>query len=251
MKLRTISLVIVLMVLATAWATETYSQNGLEIYLPQQMTVDTNTISLGQASVLSGEQTLAAEAAKISLGIFSVPGQRITIDRQMILGRLAANNISAGRVSMSGAEQVVVGRGEQIIKGSDIAEYAIGVLKKSAAYSSAADYISLRTPADLVIGKESREIKLVPRLLTSSTATLARVEFAAFADGKEAGKREAVIRIIKDKQSNTTAAEQRSTGAQEAKSNSGQLTLRVEELAPATNAGAKKSMAIPEILSRL
>jgi len=174
----------------------TEKSSVIDINLPAQKTIDGNAIRLGQICVISGDEVIAKKAGEISLANFSTAGQKITIDRNTIISRLAANGIT--RISMSGAERTVVGRGEKVIGGKEFVEQAINLLKKNSAYSGAGQLRALRTPEDLLIGKESRQIKLVPRLLASSTSRLARLEFAVFADEKEVGKREVLLQVVKE-----------------------------------------------------
>ena len=84
-----------------------------------------------------------------------MPGQKITIDKQTILGRLAANNIAATKVSLKGAERITVRQQEQIISGSEFIKQAIVVLKKMPAYSMAAQYYPVKAPADLAVPSEA------------------------------------------------------------------------------------------------
>jgi hypothetical protein len=213
------------------------AESVLEIQLSQEVTIDTNTISLGQVGIIKGGSADSRAAAeKIQLGFFSTPGQRITIDRQTILGRLAANpdtmgiavrqkdggsstrqkdgGSSTSMVSLKGASQVTVSR-DQIISGCEFVKQAIAILKKMPAYSSAKQYYTVRTPADLVIYSGAKEIKLVPHLSENNTTALARVEFVVLADGREIGRREVCLRLIriaadrkKDNEKQFTAAEQ-------------------------------------------
>ncbi len=222
------------------------AESVLEIQLSQEVTIDTNTISLGQVGIIKGGSADSRAAAeKIQLGFFSTPGQRITIDRQTILGRLAANpdtmgiavrqkdggsstrqkdggystrqkdgGSSTSMVSLKGASQVTVSR-DQIISGCEFVKQAIAILKKMPAYSSAKQYYTVRTPADLVIYSGAKEIKLVPHLSENNTTALARVEFVVLADGREIGRREVCLRLTriaadrkKDNEKQFTAAEQ-------------------------------------------
>src|SRR4030042_7134848 len=69
----------------------------LKIYLPREVTVKDNNLSLGQVSIIQGGEPLAAKAGEIALGRISVPGQQIIIDRPMILSRLACNGIPTSK----------------------------------------------------------------------------------------------------------------------------------------------------------
>lgn len=200
---KTIFIFVITIILAKpiAGAENIQHESALEIYLPREITVDTNTIRLGQVGIIKGEQTIVSAAENIGLGVFSMPGQKITIDKQTILGRLAANNIDASKVSLKGAERITVSW-QQIISGREFIKQAIVVLKKVPAYSKAAEYYPVKVPADLVVPSKAREIKLVPHLSADSTTTLARIEFTVSVDGKEIGRRQATVRIKNAQQKN-------------------------------------------------
>src|SRR4030065_1655928 len=80
----------------------------LKIYLPREVTVKDNNLSLGQVSIIQGGESLVAKASEIALGRISVPGQKIIIDRPMVLSRLACNGIPTSKVTFTGAEKIKV-----------------------------------------------------------------------------------------------------------------------------------------------
>ena len=86
------------------------SDTGLHVYLPREVILSGDTISLGNVVVLRGDESMTAKARDIGLGKFAVATQQIVIDRQTLLSRLASNNIMGSQVTMSGAEEVVISR---------------------------------------------------------------------------------------------------------------------------------------------
>ena len=221
-------------------------KTGVEIYLPREIVVDTNTVRLGQVAVIRGDESLAAAAGNVGLGSFSAPGQKITIDKRTILGRLAASDIAATKVSLQGAEQVTIRQQEQIISGGEFIEKAKLVLKKVPAYSKAVRYYPVGAPADLAVPGGCKGIKLVPRLWPNSTMTLARVEFVVFADEKEIGRRDVTIRIKKAQQNGdektASVAKQAEGNAEEQNSpaqlQSGEKAVQVADI-PAEGRGGE------------
>ena len=63
-------------------------QPRLAIYLPRDVSVEGENLTLGKIAVITGEEALVAKANDIELGRFSNSGQIITIDRSLVLSRL-------------------------------------------------------------------------------------------------------------------------------------------------------------------
>ncbi|MHC4087225.1 MAG: hypothetical protein ACYSU5_18740 [Planctomycetota bacterium] len=124
----------------------------LKLYLPREVTIKNDTISLGEVSIIGGNPSkggLAAKAIKIPLGRITMPGQEIVIDRSMILSRLACNGIPASKVILTGAEKITVRQLQKIIKSSEFVELASAFLKKNPPVGSACQWNAIRIPKDL------------------------------------------------------------------------------------------------------
>ena len=78
----------------------------LQIHLPREIRVEKSQLNLGQISVVRGPNAMVAQAATVGLGRFSVPGQKLVLDRPTILSRLASSGIPATQVRFTGAEAV-------------------------------------------------------------------------------------------------------------------------------------------------
>lgn len=170
----------------------------LQLYLPREVEISDDTIRLGQVSIIRGnphESGLLAKASKIALGRISLPGQEIVIDRPMVLSRLACNGIPASKVTLTGAEKITVKRQHQIIKGSELVELANAFLKKNPPHRSVCQWEPIRTPKDLTISEEGKDIKLSPRLVKSIARNQAKVRIAVMQNGKQTGEREVTFRL--------------------------------------------------------
>lgn len=170
----------------------------LQLYLPREVIIQDDTIRLGQVSIIRGnphEDGLLAKASKITLGRITVPGQEIVIDRPMVLSRLACNGIPASKVTLTGAEKITVKRRHNIIKGSKLVELASEFLKKNPPSSSVCQWEPIRTPKDLNVPEESKDIKLSPRLVKSAARNQAKVQVAVIQNGKQTGEREITYRL--------------------------------------------------------
>jgi len=169
--------------------------SALKIYLPREVTIKDNTISLGQVSIIRGRESLVAKASGIALGLISVPGQEIIIDRATVLSRLACNGVPASEVTLIGAEKMTVRQQQQIIKGSEFVESAMSFLKENPPADSVCQWDPVRIPKDLIIPGAGKDIKLSRRLARGGGRNHAKVRIAVLADGKEIRVREVTFRL--------------------------------------------------------
>lgn len=168
---------------------------ALWIYLPREMTIKDDTISLGRVSIIRGEDSLVAKASEIALGRISVPGQKIIIDRPMVLSRLACNGIPASTVRLSGAEKIKVKQQQQIINGTKFLELARSFLEKNPPDPSLGQLTPMWIPKDLVLPDTSKNIKLSTRLVKGGAKSRAKVQIGVLVDGKRIGAREVPFRV--------------------------------------------------------
>ena len=167
----------------------------LQIYLPREVTIEGDTPTLGQVSIIRGEESLVTMAGGITLGRISVPGQKIVIDRPMLLSRLACNRIPASKVTLTGAEKITVKRQQQIIKGSEFVERALSFLKSSPLHRSVCQLNPMRIPKDLAVPGPSEDTELSTDLAASSAGNRAKVQITVLANGKWIGMREVAFRL--------------------------------------------------------
>jgi flagella basal body P-ring formation protein FlgA len=169
--------------------------SALQVYLPREVTVEDDVISLGQVSIIRGEESLVAKASEIALGRISMPGQEIVLGRPIILSRLVCSGIPAPNVTLSGAEKITIKRQQQIIKGEDFVKLASTFLEKNPPAKSICQSKPLWLPKDLTVPAAGKDIKLSPRLAKSSARNQAKVRIVVFQDGKEIGSREVTFRL--------------------------------------------------------
>jgi len=152
--------------------------SNLKIYLPREVTVKDSNLSLGQVSIIQGEETLAAKAGKIALGRISVPGQKIIIDRPMVLSRLACNGIPASKVTFTGAEKITVKQQHQTITSSEFVSLANSFLGNNPPDDSVCRWNPTRKPRDFVIPAGNKDIRFSSRLVQTGVKNQARIEIA-------------------------------------------------------------------------
>lgn len=165
-------------------------RTALQVYLPREITIKDSCLSLGQVSIIRGQESLVAKASKIALGRISVPGQKIVIDRTIILSRLACNGIPASQVTLTGAEKITVKKQEQIITSNDFVKLASSFLEKNPSSALVCEFKPIRKPKDFVIPGADKEIKLSHQLIQSRARNQAIVEISLLCDGRKIGARE-------------------------------------------------------------
>ncbi len=179
-------------------ASDMQKDSGLQLYLPREVTIKDDIISLGDIGIIRCdpcEVGLQAKASKISLGRISVPGQEIVVDRLMILSRLACSGIPSSRVTLTGAEKITIKREHKIIKSSEFVELAGAFLKKNPPSGSVCEWEPIRVPKDLIITEKSKDIKLFPRFAKDAAKNQAKVEIAVVRNGKQIDEYEVIFRL--------------------------------------------------------
>jgi flagella basal body P-ring formation protein FlgA len=174
-------------------ADNTKKDSILQVYLPREITVKESSLSLGQVSIIRGKESLVSKASKIALGRISVPGQKIVIDRTMVLSRLACNGIPASKVTFTGAEKITIKQQEQTIRSIELVKLASSFLEKNPPVVSACRFNPIRRPKDFIITGSSKDIRLSPRLVQSRARNQARVEITIFSGGKKIDVREVIF----------------------------------------------------------
>jgi flagella basal body P-ring formation protein FlgA len=167
--------------------------SDLRVYLPREITVENNLLSLGQVSIIRGGESLVAKAGKIPLGRISVPGQKIVIDRPMVLSRLASNGIPASKVTFSGAEKITVRQQLRTVSSGEFVSLASSFLKTNPPGASVCQWNPIRKPKDFVVPETSKDTNFSLRLVRSSVRNRARVEITVLSGGKKIEVREVIF----------------------------------------------------------
>ncbi len=176
----------------------------LKIYLPREITVKDSNLSLGQVSIIRGGESLVAKAGKIALGRISVPGQKIIIDRQMVLSRLACNGIPTSKVTFTGSEKITVKQRHHTISSSEFVTLANSFLENNHPGDSACRWNPVRKPRDFIISAMSNDIRFSPRLVQTGVRNQARIEIAVLSGSNKIGVRQVTFALIYDRQQAVT-----------------------------------------------
>jgi len=167
----------------------------VRLHLPRDITVQNPLLSLEQVAVVTGEGPLAATARSVRLGRFSVPGQKIVLDRATILSRLASAGVAAENVVLTGAEAVTVRRRQQIISGDEFVAFAQLFLRQNPPESSPCEGTAAAKPKDLALAGEPQNMQLVPRFVENGARGFVTVQVSVMVDGKEVGSRTVPLRL--------------------------------------------------------
>ncbi len=197
MQNRIVSIILIAFVLMSAASGAGIEQDDstLRIHLPREITIDSSIPNLGRVAIIRGNESLVDKAGKVTLGRISAPGQKVIVDRSIVLSRLACSGIPASQVTFTGAGKMTVSRRYQIIKGSAFVEAALAFLKKNLPDDSICQFDAIGIAKDLVLSGESKDIKLSARLVKSSVRNHGKVRITALCDGKETGLRELTFRF--------------------------------------------------------
>jgi flagellar basal body P-ring formation protein FlgA len=154
--------------------------SGLKIYLPREVTIEGNTIALGQVAIIRGAEALIGKANDVALGRFSLPGQAIVLDRQAVLGRLLSSGIPAAKITLQGAEQVKIKQNSSVISGSEFVRQAKIFLDEKIPANSSEQWNPVREPAELVLAGSSSNIKYKCTLIESTVKNQQTVQVAVY-----------------------------------------------------------------------
>ena len=192
MRNRTISIIVAVFLLISVSSKVDAEQtdSALQIYLPREITIEGEVPNLGQVAIIRGNEFLATKAGQVTLGRISAPGQKIIIDRSIVLSRLACSGIPTSEVTLIGAEKITVTQQHQIIKGDEFVEKALAFLKKNPPEASICQWNLIRVPKDLVLSGISNDIRSSEFLVRSGIRNQAKVRIAVFSNDKEIGVRE-------------------------------------------------------------
>lgn len=167
----------------------------LQVHLPREVTVQGHLLTLGQISVVRGDPALAALAAQVALGQFSMPGQKAILDRPTILSRLASQGIPGERVRLTGAEAVTVRRLQKTISADEFLEIGKTFLRQHPPGPSICETVPTVKPKDLILPGPIGDLQVTPRFVRSAARGFVTVQIAVTGDGKECGLREIPFRL--------------------------------------------------------
>jgi len=192
MRNKTISIILSVFLLASAGsqADTQKKDTALQIYLPREIAIEGDIPNLGQIAVIRGEESLVSMAGKVTLGRISAPGQKIVVDRSIVLSRLACIGIPKSEVTLTGAGEMTVTQQFQLIKSNDFIEKSLAFLRKNPQNVSICQWIPIRAPKDLILSGAGKDVKMSLSSVKSGIKNQSKVRVSVFSGDKEIGVRE-------------------------------------------------------------
>jgi flagella basal body P-ring formation protein FlgA len=194
-KIANTILIMCLLLPSNSNAGNTKKDSALQIYLPREITIKDKHLSLGQVGIIRGQESLVAKASEIPLGQISAPGQKIVIDRKIVLSRLACNGIPVSKVTLTGAETIIIKQQERTIRSDEFIKIASSFLEKNPPETSVCGFKPIRTPQDFIISGTGKDISFSPRLVSSRARNQAKVEITIYSGSQKIGACEVIFRL--------------------------------------------------------
>jgi len=166
------------------------SGREVRIYLPREVTVDSNEVILGEVGIVRCGGSVLSAVSKVLLGRFSVAGQQIVINRPTILSRLASEGISGSEVEFTGAEEVTVKQPHRIISSDKFIKAACDFIKKNPPNKSVCGVKPVGRPSDFVVVSDADQTRLLANYVNSGTGGCESVRVVVYAGGRIVGSRE-------------------------------------------------------------
>jgi flagella basal body P-ring formation protein FlgA len=181
--------------------------SGIRVYLPREVMVKDNELTIGRVGIIHGQESLAAKADGIGLGRISAAGQKVVIDRATILSRLACSGVPASQVTLTGAEKVTVSWDCKVIRGDEFVESASSFLKEGVGGQSTCQFEPMHTPEDMVLPDGSADVQVSPHRTAGAPANQPKVEVVVSAGGVTVGTRQVTFKVKYSSRQAVTVAE--------------------------------------------
>jgi len=167
----------------------------LRVYMPRDVAISDTVITLGEVAIIRAEsQELADQVERIQLGQFSSIGQMIVVDRAMVKGRMACENIDISNLEITGAEETVVTQKHIFIGSAKLVEIADTALKNATKPTSVSGWTVIRVPGDFSIASSNKNIDFQTSIVESDVPSCAKVAIDIFIDGKKVETKMVVFR---------------------------------------------------------
>ncbi len=181
-----LSLLLVVMLassIAVASSNANANAGQIKIYLPTEMTVSKTAVTIGLISIVSGDEKTREKIEQIPLGTIMSPSQVMTLDRKMILARLACNKINTAKVVFSGADKVVIRAENNIVPGALIAKKAIDYYTQVLPLGLTCKVSTAANIKDLHVPSKMSTVKLIPSQTIAGSDAQPRVTIDVICDG--------------------------------------------------------------------
>lgn len=190
---RVILLTVSFLLAQSVWV---FGNSGLRIYLPREAKLEKEVITLGDISVIKGDQAMVDKAGAIAVGKFSMPFQSMGFSRAMILGRLASNGFAKKDITITGAEKIVISRQSNIIKADELIKTAKAFLKESMPSDSVNHFEQAGVVQDIELPGNTGSVKIVPSLCKSDSSGKVKVNVTIMSSRQKIAGRQIEFRQV-------------------------------------------------------
>jgi flagella basal body P-ring formation protein FlgA len=187
-------ILILTLIICACVVAQTATAGAIKIYLPREVNMTGEVMLLGDVALIRGNAEDVAKASAVSIGKFSVPGQKITVSRRTILTRLVANKVASKEISFSGSKDIKVGRRELVVSAKDITAHAIKFLEDNKTDATIASYELIKKCKNIVFPSVKEEITLVPRMGSRVSTSQISVDIDVMLNGKKVGSSQVAYR---------------------------------------------------------
>ena len=187
----------ILIVLGLCGAAAAGQEPALRVFLPTTILVQGETLQLGSlCAVQCDDVERATRASAVGMGRTPLPGEKLAIDRQTILSRLASAGFKASQVQVTGAEKVAIERNEKVITPEMFLKAAEGFLQ-SARPGPADCGWKLARPIEPAVVADAGDVELKARLAKDSPRDHVKLEIDVLgANAVKLARVEALFKLV-------------------------------------------------------
>ncbi|MCK5000864.1 MAG: flagellar basal body P-ring formation protein FlgA [Anaerohalosphaera sp.] len=179
-----IVMIVLISVSATSLNGGQADKSKVQIHLPREITVEKNNITLGDVSIMIGDEKLSSKAKKISLGRITTGVKNLVIDRKTILGRLACSDVDISRINLTGAKKIVVSQSSVVLEDDRIVEAAREFLKNNLPAENVCYFKAVYSGNDIQVDEEVSKLTFKCSTVAGTSRNYAKVKVQVF-DGEK------------------------------------------------------------------
>jgi flagella basal body P-ring formation protein FlgA len=166
----------------------------VRLYLPRSVQVTGEQLRLADvAVVLCEDAALQRKVRAIAMGRAPWPKERIRIQRQTVLSRLAGCGVRASGVRLTGAPEVAVMRQETLVRSERLLAAAEAFLNKVQPAGDGCIYRVVREPQEIVVSG-SGDVTFACELARGAADGRAQVVVQVLRGERQVGRREVLFR---------------------------------------------------------
>jgi len=190
----------------------------VQVHLLRKVTVDNSVVMLGDIAIVRGSTSAVEKISGITLGRFSLPTQKLTIENEVIKSRLTCSGFPYKKVKFTGAKTTVVSQKSNLVSTNQLLLAASDFLKSKIASTQTCKWNALRQPTEIAIPSEANDISLVCEMTTPEPKDYARIKVSVIADGIK-GKSRSIPFSLKYRQQKAIAVTDIPAGSQLSREN--------------------------------